>query len=158
MAIDAFKPDGPVADSRVQVLRRWKTTKPPFFLIPAASDNPAAFGIFGRIGLDGCLCLGKAVGGGQIEGEQLEPKAHDMAMRIDQSRQQRRAPPIKSEIELLGQLFLFGQQFGNFAVAPHHHRIETDNLAVLIERNAVYIFDQSISESRGSDGQQSEGA
>ena len=64
MAIDPLKPDGTVADSHVKVLGRREATKAPFFLVPTATNNPAAFGIFPGIGFDRSLCLGKAVGGG----------------------------------------------------------------------------------------------
>ena len=86
MAIDPLKPDGTVADGGVKVLGRWKAAKAPFFLIPTATNNPAAFGIFCGIGLDRRLCLRKAVGGGKVKRQQLEAKAHDMAMRINQTR------------------------------------------------------------------------
>ena len=64
-----------------------------------------------------------------------------MAMCVNQTGQQCCAASVQPEIELLGQLFLFGEEFSDLAVAADKHRVKTDDLAVFIERDAVDVFD-----------------
>ena len=134
-------------------MRGRETAKAPFFLIPTPTDNPAALGIFRCIGLNRGLRFGKAIGSGQIERQQLKAKAHDMAVRINQARQQGCAAPIEAEIELLGKPVFLGQQLGDFAIRAHQHRVEPDDLAVLIKRDAVDILDQSVGTCRCGKGE-----
>ena len=148
MPVDALEPYRPIADGCVQILCGRETAKAPFFLIPASADNPAAFGIFRRIGLYRGLRFGKAIGCGQIERQQLKAKAHDMAVRVNQSGQHGCAASIKAEIELLGKSVFLGQQLRDFAIRAHQHCVEPDDLAVLIKRDAIYILDQSVGTCR----------
>ena len=148
MPVDALKPYRPITDGGIQILRGREAAKTPFFLIPTPADNPAAFGIFGGICLYRGLRFGKAICSGQIERQQLKAKAHDMAMRVNQSGQHGCAASIKAEIELLGKLIFLGQQLRDFAICAHEHRVEPDDLAVLIKRYAIYILDQSVGTCR----------
>ena len=50
MAIDAFQPNWTVGDNRIKVGGIGETAQPPFFLIPAAPDDPAPVGVLIGIG------------------------------------------------------------------------------------------------------------
>ena len=87
MAVDALKPNWQVANGSIKVLRGREAAKTPFFLVPTATNNPAAFRMFRGIGLDRRLRFGKAIGRGQIKRQQLKAKPHDVAVRVNQARQ-----------------------------------------------------------------------
>ena len=87
MAVDALKPNWPVANGSIKVLRVREAAKAPFFLVPTATNNPTAFRIFRCISRDRRLRFGKAIGRGQIKRQQLKAKPHDVAVRVNQARQ-----------------------------------------------------------------------
>ena len=77
-----------------------------------------------------------------------------MAVRINQSGQHGCAAPIEAEVKLLGKPVFLGQQLRDFAICAHQHRVETDDLAVLIKRYTIHILDQSVGKCRCGNGEQ----
>jgi hypothetical protein len=70
MAVDAFEPDRPVGDNRVEIGRGREAAQSPFFLIPPAPDDPRQFGVFVGIFLDRRLRLGQRAGLRKVEQHQ----------------------------------------------------------------------------------------
>ena len=44
-------------------------------------------------------------------------------------------------------MVLFGEQFSHLTISAHKHGIKADDLAIIVERNAVDIFNQPFGES-----------
>ena len=71
-----------------------------------------------------------------------------MAMGVDQTWQHRGAFAIMAEIKSGRQLVLFGEKLCHLTVLTDQNGVETDDLTLGIQRDAVYIFDKSVSKSR----------
>ena len=98
MAVDPLQPDRPVADDGVEVGGGREAAEAPALLVPAAADDPARGRVGGGIGADPRLRLVEAVGVGEVELERAEAEAHDMAVGVDQARDQRPAAAVRADI------------------------------------------------------------
>src|SRR3546814_20711613 len=100
----AFEPDRAIRHRGVEVGGRRKAAEAPFLLIPARSDDPRHFGIFGGIFADRRLRFGEAVRIRQVEQHPLETPPHHMAVRVDQSGAEGIALAILFEVGSFGAL------------------------------------------------------
>ena len=74
-----------------------------------------------------------------------------MPVRIDKPGQHRQSTTIMAEIKLLWGLFLTGQKLADLALFIDEDGRKTDNLAILVERDAIDILDKSVGNGRGSE-------
>ena len=60
---------------------------------------------------------------------------------------------------MFGKLILFGEQLRHLTVATQQHGVKADDLAILVERDAVNVFDKPVGACgrRGSAREQGEG-
>src|SRR3546814_3752257 len=88
----------------------------------------------------------------QDEQHQLETQPHDMAVRVDQSGDEGLALAILFEVGAFGALVLAVEQLLDLAFAIDDEPGEADELAVLVERDAVDVVDQRVGVRGGGEG------
>ena len=122
--IHAREPDRAVRHRRIQLLSSRETIQPPGLLIPAASLDPLG----ARVGLGKGPHLGQRLfertGAGEVHLKRHLPKAHHMAVRINEARQHHRPAAIHN-IRLPGTLLQHG--------AGTHRR----NLAAVVDQRGL---------------------
>ena len=153
VTVDAFEPDGAVRDRGVEIGGGREAAEAPFFLIPTRPDDPRHFGVVGGIFADRRLRFGKAAGVRQVEQHELKAQPHDMAMRVDQAGNERAALSVFLEIGAFGALVLAVEQLFHLALRVDHEAGEADELAILVERDAVDIVDERIGVRGGGEGE-----
>ena len=80
-----------------------------------------------------------------------------MAVRVDQPGDQRAAPAVFLEIGAFGALVLAVEELLDLALAVDDEPGEADELAVLVERDAVDIVDERVGVRRGCEKEGGEG-
>jgi hypothetical protein len=125
-----------------------KRPRAPFFLVPAAADDPARRRI-GR-GISGDLGLGflKAPRLAEIELHGLEAEPHHMAVRVDEAGDQGPAAAIDAVIGSYPGLVPGLEELPDPAVIADQNGGEANDLLVLADRIAVDVVDQGVGRGR----------
>jgi hypothetical protein len=100
--------------------------------------------IFGGISTDFGERFGERFGIGQIKGQRSKTHAHDMAMGVEETRDQCPALAIKLKVDVARTLVTPSQQLLDLAIVIDNHRGKADYLAVAIQRHAVDILDKAV--------------
>jgi hypothetical protein len=98
------------------------------------------------------LQIGQRTGAGEVKLQRTEPKAHDMAVGVDQAGEQCFAACINPRCGRGARLALC-QQLHHLAVVADMHAGEALELALRVDLDAVRIVDQRIGQRRGGKDQ-----
>src|SRR5690606_15785844 len=152
---DALEPDRPVAHHGIQFGGGGEAAETPDFLVPAAPDDPRAFGIGGGILGDLALGLGERAGFREVDGEQAQPEAHHVCVRVDQAGNDRPATAVLAVVGTRG-TFAIADELGDLALVVDQHGLEARDGAGAVYRDAVDVVDQRV--GLGGYGEGEEGA
>ena len=147
MAVDALEPDRPVADDGVEIGGGREAAEAPALLVPAAADDPARRRVGGGISGDALLRLGERVGVGEVERERAHAEAHDVAVGVDQARDQGPAAAVEQVAGPLRPPVAALEQLLHPAVVADPERVEAVQAPVLAQRIAVDVLDQDVGEA-----------
>ena len=146
VAVDALEPDRAFGVGGIEIGSRREAAEGPDHLVPAPAADPARGGLLCGVGGDAGLGIGKAGGGGEVELAQADGKAHHMAVRVDEAREQRAALRI--------QLVVAGGEPGlggaaredgeHLAVVADEEGVEAAEIAFGIQGIAVRVDDQRL--------------
>ena len=129
---------------RVEIGCSREAAEPPFLLIPAAATDPGGRLMRGDIAFELLLRFGQAVGVGEIEAQGLEAQARNVTVRVDQAGQQGAVLPVEAEFGPRRPRVAVMEQPGDAAVAPDQQPAEMFQIAIVADRVAIDVVDQSL--------------
>ena len=153
MTVNALQPDRAIAYGSVQLGGCRQAAKAPFFLVPAATDDPPATRILGGIGSDLGLRFGQRSSFRQIQRQRAKANAHNVGMGVNHAGDDILSLAVEQEIDAAGSFVAAFENQLDPAVVINPQAGEALDFTVRANGHALDMVHQRIGGGRGRNAQ-----